>query len=87
MASKSQFSQDQYDEYRDLIIQDQKRSFRNTQIAEEGNDPVETGKPLTPEIQAIVDNYFAKKAQEEQAQQAMQQQMAQQEQPQMNEAE
>ena len=48
----------------------------------------ETGKPLTPEIQAIVDNYFAKKAQEEQAQQqAMQQQMAQQEQPQMNEAE
>jgi hypothetical protein len=39
-----QFSQDQYDEYRDLIIQDQKRSFRNTQIAEEGNDPVETGR-------------------------------------------
>lgn len=52
----------------------------------------ETGKPLTPEIQAIVDNYFAKKSQEEQAQQqaeqqAMQQQMAQQGQPQMNEAE
>jgi hypothetical protein len=48
----------------------------------------ETGKPLTLEIQAIVDNYFAKKSQEEQAQQqAMQQQMAQQEQPQMNEAE
>jgi hypothetical protein len=39
-----QFSQDQYDEYRDLIIQDQKRSFRNTQIAEEGNDPLETGR-------------------------------------------
>ena len=39
-----QFSQDQYDEYRDLIIQDQKRAFRNTQIAEEGNDPVETGR-------------------------------------------
>ena len=27
-----------------MIIQDQKRSFRNTQIAEEGNDPVETGR-------------------------------------------
>jgi hypothetical protein len=39
-----QFSQDQYDEYRDLIIQDQKRAFRNTQIAEEGNDPLETGR-------------------------------------------
>jgi hypothetical protein len=39
-----QFSQDQYDEYRDLIIQDQKRAFRNTQIAEEGNDPIETGR-------------------------------------------
>jgi hypothetical protein len=48
----------------------------------------ETGKPLTPEIQAIVDNYFAKKAQEEQAQQqAMQQQMVQQQEGQMNEAE
>jgi hypothetical protein len=39
-----EFSQDQYDEYRELIIQDQKRAFRNTQIAEEGNDPVETGR-------------------------------------------
>jgi hypothetical protein len=39
-----QFSQDQYDEYRDLIIQDQKRAFRNTQISEEGNDPLETGR-------------------------------------------
>ena len=48
----------------------------------------ETGKPLTQEIQAIVDNYFAKKAQEEQAQQqAMQEQMAQQQEGQMNEAE
>jgi hypothetical protein len=37
-------SEDQYDEYRDLVIQDQKRSFRTTQIAEEGNDPVETGR-------------------------------------------
>jgi len=39
-----QFSQDQYDEYRDLILQDQKRAFRNTQVAEEGNDPLETGR-------------------------------------------
>jgi len=38
------FSQDQYDEYRDLILQDQKRAFRNTQVAEEGNDPLETGR-------------------------------------------
>ena len=48
----------------------------------------ETGKPLTPEIQAIVDAYFAKKEQEAQAQQqAMQEQMAQQQEGQMNEAE
>lgn len=39
-----QFSQDQYDEYRDMITQDQKRTFRNTQIEAEGNDPVETGR-------------------------------------------
>jgi hypothetical protein len=39
-----QFSQDQYEEYRDLITQDQKRKFRNTQIEAEGNDPVETGR-------------------------------------------
>jgi lysophospholipase L1-like esterase len=38
------FSQDQYEEMRDLIAQDQKRSFRLTQIVEEGNDPLETGK-------------------------------------------
>ncbi len=37
-------SEDQYDEYRDLIRQDSKRKFRNTQIEAEGNDPVETGK-------------------------------------------
>ena len=37
-------SEDQYDEYRDLVIQDQKRAFRTTQISEEGNDPVETGR-------------------------------------------
>jgi hypothetical protein len=38
------FSEDQFDEYRDLIIEDQKRAFRNQQIADEGNDPLETGK-------------------------------------------
>jgi hypothetical protein len=36
-------SEDQYDEYRDLIREDAKRSFRITQIENEGNDPVETG--------------------------------------------
>jgi hypothetical protein len=38
------FSEDQFDEYRDLILEDQKRNFRNKQIADEGNDPLETGK-------------------------------------------
>jgi len=38
------FSEDQFDEYRDLILQDAKRKFRLTQIVEEGNDPLETGK-------------------------------------------
>ena len=37
------FSEDEYEEYRDLIREDQKRSFRNAQIEAEGNDPVETG--------------------------------------------
>jgi hypothetical protein len=37
-------SEDQYDEYRDLILQDAKRKFRVTQIEAEGNDPLETGK-------------------------------------------
>jgi hypothetical protein len=37
------FSEDQYDEYRDLIIEDKKRKFRLTQIETEGNDPDETG--------------------------------------------
>jgi len=36
-------SEDQYDEYRDLIIQDAKRKFRVAQIENEGNDPLETG--------------------------------------------
>lgn len=37
-------SEDQYDEYRDLITQDSKRKFRLNQIENEGNDPLETGK-------------------------------------------
>jgi hypothetical protein len=37
-------SEDQFDEYRDLLIQDAKRKFRLGQITEEGNDPLETGK-------------------------------------------
>jgi hypothetical protein len=37
-------SEDQYDEYRDLVRQDAKRKFRLSQISNEGNDPVETGK-------------------------------------------
>ena len=37
-------SEDQYDEYRDLIAEDAKRRFRINQIENEGNDPRETGK-------------------------------------------
>jgi hypothetical protein len=37
-------SQDQFDEYRDLIAEDQKRIFRFKQIENEGNDPLESGK-------------------------------------------
>jgi len=36
-------SEDQYDDYRDLIREDAKRKFRIDQIEAEGNDPVETG--------------------------------------------
>jgi hypothetical protein len=39
-----QFSEDQYDEYRDLVIEDKKRAFRLGQIENEGNDPAKTGK-------------------------------------------
>ena len=39
-----QFSEDQYDEYRDLVIEDKKRAFRLAQIENEGNDPAKTGK-------------------------------------------
>tara|TARA_R110000787_G_scaffold923_3_gene3390 strand:+ start:184 stop:2079 length:1896 start_codon:yes stop_codon:yes gene_type:complete len=38
------FSEDQYDEYRDLVSEDTKRQFRLAQIEAEGNDPLETGK-------------------------------------------
>ena len=37
-------SEDQYDEYRDLVREDTKRKFRLDQIESEGNDPQETGK-------------------------------------------
>jgi hypothetical protein len=37
-------SEDQYDEYRDLVRSDTKRKFRLSQIESEGNDPVETGR-------------------------------------------
>ena len=37
-------SEDQYDEYRDLIREDTKRAFRLSQLESEGNDPQETGK-------------------------------------------
>jgi hypothetical protein len=39
-----QLSQNQYDDYRDLAIEDAKRKFRLKQISEEGNDPIETGR-------------------------------------------
>jgi hypothetical protein len=38
------FSEDEYDEYRDLLLEDQKRRFRYAQIEAEGNDPKVTGK-------------------------------------------
>lgn len=37
-------SEDQYDEYRDLVREDTKRKFRLAQIENEGNDPLQTGK-------------------------------------------
>jgi len=37
-------SQDQYDEYRDMTVEDAKRDFRIKQITDEGNDPKVTGK-------------------------------------------
>ena len=38
------FSEDQYDEYRDLAREDAKRKFRLAQMEAEGNDPVQSGK-------------------------------------------
>jgi hypothetical protein len=37
------FSDDEYDEYRDLVREDAKRKFRLSQIENEGNDPSESG--------------------------------------------
>jgi hypothetical protein len=39
-----QFSEDQYDEYRDLVLEDKKRTFRLAQVENEGNDPAKTGR-------------------------------------------
>jgi len=36
-------SEDEYDDFRDLVREDAKRKFRIAQIEAEGNDPVETG--------------------------------------------
>jgi hypothetical protein len=37
------FSENEYAEYRNLIIEDKKRRFRLDQLEHEGNDPYETG--------------------------------------------
>ena len=37
------FSEEEFDEYRDLVVEDKKRMFRMKQIEEEGNDPAESG--------------------------------------------
>jgi hypothetical protein len=37
------FSEEEFDEYRDLVVEDKKRAFRMRQIEEEGNDPAESG--------------------------------------------
>jgi hypothetical protein len=37
------FSENEYNEYKDLMIEDAKRKFRLTQIETEGNDPIESG--------------------------------------------
>jgi len=39
-----QFSEDQYDEMRDLVLEDKKRVFRLAQVENEGNDPAKTGR-------------------------------------------
>ena len=37
------FSEEEFDEYRDLVVEDKKRMFRFKQIEEEGNDPAQSG--------------------------------------------
>ena len=37
------FSEEEFDEYRDLVAEDKKRAFRFKQIEEEGNDPAASG--------------------------------------------
>ena len=37
-------SEDQYDEFRDQIVADAERTFRLSQISDEGNDPIKSGK-------------------------------------------
>lgn len=37
------FSEEEFDEYRDLVAEDKKRAFRFKQIEEEGNDPAQSG--------------------------------------------
>jgi hypothetical protein len=39
-----QFSEDQFDEMRDLVLEDKKRAFRLQQVENEGNDPAKTGR-------------------------------------------
>jgi hypothetical protein len=39
-----QFSEDEYKEYRDLVNEDMKRTFRLSQLENEGNDPAKSGK-------------------------------------------
>lgn len=38
-----EISQDEYDDFRDLLIEDSKREFRLSQIENEGNDPADSG--------------------------------------------
>jgi hypothetical protein len=38
------FSEDEFDEYRDLVLEDKKRVFRMAQVENEGNDPAKTGR-------------------------------------------
>ena len=51
-----QLSEENYDEYRDLIAEDAKREFRLKQIESEGNDPQQTGQSYgTPHDLACLD--------------------------------